>query len=1267
MIRSAKPTPRSARLGARLLSRLLIAGLAAAGSFALSSPVALAARGHVFGGSFGVRCTAAPCGNGELKGPNALAVNEASGDVYVVDTGNDRVQYFSSAGTYLGQFNGSGSLPGEGRAAGSGGLPSEVETGRFDEPEGIAVDNACHSREVETGHPMTAAECKTFDPSNGDVYLIDGSTFENTHKVIDKYTAAGEYVGQITAASVGAPEGFFVELIGVAVDPRGAVSVVETHRVGGSIAEPYIDNFTNDSANALIGSPHIYYGNGARSLEPGLAVDSSDDLYLRYGQAQNEEVVIERDSSPEPEHVFENENEVPIGGLEAVSGLAVEASTQDLYVDDTAAWFRFGPEDRQLETFPVPGADGAGIAADNASGRDYVVDPAAGEVDFWEYEPPNAPRVEAASLSEVTATSAAFQAEVNPRSEPGEAPTSYRFQYLTEAEYEANLEASREPFAGASQTAEGQLAPSFEIDAVSVHPQGLRPRIAYRFRVLAENSHDPGAPVAGEAIAFTTQGTAPFALLDGRAWEMVSPIEKEGGSILGLHQHPYGPIYQAAADGESVAYGSTVAFAGSVSSPPGDQYLATRSPLAWSTQPLNIPAEFEDFTALGDPPYEDFSTDLSRALVANANVPGVTPPAPLPGTEAVPGVGNYYLRDDATGAYEAILNAANSSEASLPLLFDGADPSLRHIIFSDGRQNLYEWSQGRFAPLNLLPGKTRPTPGPVGVGDGPAEDLGTWYVSDPRAVSADGSRVVWAYGHPSESGHSLYLRENVGQPQSALASGQCTEPEMACTVQIDASRGGLGVGGEGQFVAASADDSKIFFTDGQRLTADSTASGCSRSEPCGDLYLFEPEAAGGGPKLTDLTVDEPEAAQGGAEVAGLLGSSEDGSYVYFAADGVLTTAPNARGETAARGECDSPTKKESARCNLYLLHEGQITFIGSLSAADDGGSANFKGNAGPSDWKLLMSTRTVRVSSDGRSLLFMSRRSLTGYDNAAANGTNCGETELHTAEPLRCSELFLYSAPSTAAPAGRLACLSCNPTGERPLGPSGIPGGTWYLHEQGSYVSRVLTAEGTRVFFDSYDSLVPTDTNGSLDVYEWEAPGQGSCQESSEAFVPAAGGCLGLISSGTASGASEFIDASEGGRDVFFTTGASLVPEDPGSYDLYDARECTAASPCIPPSPPPVAACEGDACQTPPPAPNDLTPASRTLEAPGNLMPALETSSGKPKALTQAQKLAKALKACRKDGGKAKRKGCEKRAREKYAAGKKPKPRDKHTTKKRGR
>ena len=121
------------------------------------------------------------------------------------------------------------------------------------------------------------------------------------------------------------------------------------------------------------------------------------------------------------------------------------------------------------------------------------------------------------------------------------------------------------------------------------------------------------------------------------------------------------------------------------------------------------------------------------------------------------------------------------------------------------------------------------------------------------------------------------------------------------------------------------------------------------------------------------------------------------------------------------------------------------------------------------------------------------------------------------------------------------------------------------------------------------------------------------------------------------------------GANVFFTTVDALVPQDTDTeFDYYDARICTSADPCIKP-PPPAVSCRGDVCQgTPGAQPLFGAPASLTFSGAGNLSP---PALKKPvvKSLTNAQNLARALRACGKRP-KSQRKSCASKARKRYGA-----------------
>jgi hypothetical protein len=313
--------------------------------------------------------------------------------------------------------------------------------------------------------------------------------------------------------------------------------------------------------------------------------------------------------------------------------------------------------------------------------------------------------------------------------------------------------------------------------------------------------------------------------------------------------------------------------------------------------------------------------------------------------------------------------------------------------------------------------------------------------------------------------------------------------------------------------------------------------------------------------------------------------SEDGTMVYLVARGVLDAKANAEGEAALPGEP-----------NLYLWREGSgIRFIATLSPEDR------------PDWASQDSQQSAAASPSGRYLAFVSSRPLTGYDNRdAASGE-------------RDEEAFLYDAQ-----ADELLCASCDPSGARPRGLVGveetqIPVASDPNHLWGGRALAATLPEATRVtvsggpslytpryvhddgrlFFNAADSLLGADANGEWDVYEYEPVGTGSCTASAAGAATArtAGGCVSLISSGTAEAEAAFLDASEGGDDVFFYTPAQLsVLDEDHVTDIYDARVDGEPARLAP-----RAECQGEACQPPALTPELRTPASAAFRGPGNL------------------------------------------------------------------
>jgi hypothetical protein len=850
-----------------------------------------------------------------------------------------------------------------------------------------------------------------------------------------------------------------------------------------------------------------------------------------------------------------------------------------------------------------------------------------------------APEVSETYSTEVSATSATLHAEINPQG----SETYYQFEI-------APAGGAFAPIAEAGGS--GSLPEGSAGVPVEVHVQhGLAANTAYEFRVIVGNAAQSG--VDGEAASFLTEHAggelAPSGLPDGRRWEMVTPPEKQGALIQPISKFLEGKLsstagspVQAAASGDAIVDQASQPTEVEAPGNGGNQtvsVLSTRGVSGWSSQVIE-PPHAEATGSAGGNPYKLFSEDLAAGVLVPDGPfdPLLSPEA----SESTPFVRADYLNgeveehcqgscytplvtraDDTASPFEPFGEANANGECDGGICgpgFRAATPDLSHVLISsqapltaDSLGTLYEWSGGRLQSL------------PFELAGGGYEDEN---VSARRALSDNGNRVVL------ESGENLYLYEvpSGRALQLDLAESGCGACESGgvngATIRID--KEGVADPFFG-YMTASSDGARVFFLDDRKLTAVSPSGSW-------DLYEYDVEKPEGH-RLTDLTVD-PHAGEP-AEVETVLGSSEDGSYVYFIAGGRLT--PEAHNGSVY---CES-----GETCNLYVSHEGATRLIAEL---------------GPKDkyfWAVNLAsglqTQRARVSPDGRWLAFMSYEPLTGYDNRDAVSGG------------RDAEVYLYEAE-----AGRLTCASCDPTGARPTGVGGVAsyvpgsdGGNFVQYAGEKYQPRYLSDSG-RVFFDSLDALVPGDTDGVGDVYEYEPEGVPTggraCSRAStsatDVFEPArsvqmqgatvrsGAGCVALISAGTSSDESTFLDASESGGDVFFLTTSKLAPQDSDdAYDVYDAHECTAASPCVASvtAPPP---CSTEASCRPSPTPQPSlygAPPSATFSGPGNVAPAAGQESNPVKRVT-----AKTTK-CRRGLVKNRRGECVPKKKQKQKRGKK--------------
>jgi NHL repeat len=1302
--------------GARGLGgRWLVAIAAAVTALMLcsSSAQGFIQRGHVFDERFGKEQG--------LSQPSAVAVDESSGDVYVLDSANNRVMVYGPEHQFLEAWGYGvkkvGSKEFERCKAAEECQPGTpgFGKGQFHSPVAIAVDNDSGS------------------PSHGDVYVIANDS--PTKAVVDEFAGEGvaspgepgELIRRLitkkeTAGGIEGEDEEFSEdpAVGLAVNNSGTVLVER------EVEEERFALFLFGSGgrtNGLVGADEKYaelevpegFERGDRPVKPGFAVDANGDVYityepggLDYEERQGIEEEIKEHERPESErppgpcealpcYVAELEiagrgetaTAVPVieeFERENTTGVAVDLSSGaqssgDVYLDNATSAAAFTATGTLLQGMLIQrfGSDeppgeglqgGRGIAVDANTDEVFVPEAAAGRVAVYTPEAKGAPTVGNVRAAAVTSTSAELRGQVDAEG----LDTHYYFEYGTAS-------CADNPCADAPAEPGTDIGEAFDEQPASVSLEGLSPETTYHFRLIATNINEHGEEQTAESgeKTFTTSQALP----DNRGWELVSPANKDGVAVEGNSEE--GNVVRAAADGEAVTYVATAPLCGEPAgnrAPEPAQILSRREgDGGWSCQDIateNRVANGFHGDARGE--YQAFSPDLSLSLLEPEEQLGKpVEPRTLERT--------IYLRADAPiepGEDEkALYDKAVEAETNpgyLTVISDvateqllGATSDLNHAIVRASDGELYEWSSSGLQLVSLVPPKVNakgePEPEkeaqtPVNLGkfdiyEGPRQAISE-ACSPARAAKgcSEGDRVVF---YDVKEGN-LYMRELKGEGPEEL-------PE---TLQINTPNSGVSEVtqrlGRPLYQTANTEDTTVFFSDPQQLTVNALDLEHEEGEDTGtQLYAFE-SGKPQGERLTDVapTINGKESP---GVVGGVIGASEDGSYVYFVANGVLATN-EARGEHAEHGGCGVETPRAET-CNLYVSHyEGgqwNTTFIARLSNED-----------GP-DWGGTVANgyslfdMTSRVSPNGEYLAFMSDRPLTGYEN----------TDVHSGE--RDEEVFLYKASSE-----HVVCASCDPSGAPPDGvhdvqeagegggllvdrpetwssnstglfdnwlAANIPGWSGPGHREGFYQSRYLSNDG-RLFFNSSDALVPQDHNaGTMDVYEYEPGGVGSCStENTEE------GCVALISSGSSKQESAFMEASENGEDAFFLTSAKLSPLDTDTaFDVYDAVVCPQTGCVTPPVPEEGSSCNGEEECSPGQYPQSTfeAPATAALTGSGNIAVLGRKEEQKPKpetkkTPTRAQKLAAALRSCRTKfkakSKKPKREACERAARKKYGA-----------------
>ena len=722
-----------------------------------------------------------------------------------------------------------------------------------------------------------------------------------------------------------------------------------------------------------------------------------------------------------------------------------------------------------------------------------------------------------------------------------------------------------------------------------------------------------------------------LSLPDCRAYERVTPPAKNGAEFNG-------GVYLS--EPSRVAFESLATFGGAeFTNLLGTSYEIARTPEGWATHPLGAPATRFEGT--------DLTTPLYSLGAGDTNLLGLrTRGEPVDGE-------SLYLRQGSSiteigpeappSSLRGLPNQEISTNENLGYSnFQLATPDLSHIVFelfSPGEHN-YLWpfdqtGEGFLSSTYEYVGTGNTQPFLVGVSGGEGSNalisgcgtsLGSFGSQDIyNAISSDGSVVYFTpWGEdqigtcnsplPAPAHTELYARVDGENPSAHTIA--ISAPSAADCSACQTASPSLAT-----YQGASEDGSKAFFlTEGELLPGN----------PGKNLYEYDFN----GPDGSKVTAVSHLASGAEAGVLGVTRVSADGSHVYFVATAELTSEANSTGAQSKPGEP-----------NLYAYdtRTGAVKFVATLASGDS------------ELWKASNNERQAQTTPDGRYLIFTSVGDLTPDDTSSAR------------------QLFRYDATS-----GQLQRVSVGQNGFNDdgntnadpivLGPRNIFERHAFSYNGPS--SRLISNDGSTIFFESTNCLTPKALNHeelpnhaglfAENVYEWH------------------NGEISLISGGqdrTYIGTQRIeeqvssvrlIGTDASGEDVLFTTASPLVPGDTDEgQDIYDARVGGGFADLsnFP--------CEGDACQGPPAGPpNGASPTSATFAGPGNPSPppapTPKTAAPKPKTAAQirAQKLAKALKACRSKQNKHKRKLCEAQARKRYGP---PKPHARSKSRKGGK
>jgi hypothetical protein len=350
-----------------------------------------------------------------------------------------------------------------------------------------------------------------------------------------------------------------------------------------------------------------------------------------------------------------------------------------------------------------------------------------------------------------------------------------------------------------------------------------------------------------------------------------------------------------------------------------------------------------------------------------------------------------------------------------------------------------------------------------------------------NAINVAGGEVFFTQCAGAEertSSHQLFVRLDgqrtveVSRPLGACV-GQAA-PHVADEVPCQGAAGRPSA----NFVGASPDGSRVYFTTTAALAASDTDAG-------NDLYLAtigcpedRPECAPAEREVVGQTQVSHAPNGAPAEVLGVVRVAPDGSRVYYVATGDLLTASEQEG---LEHEGRPVPEKGAANLYEYDANTGVTLFVGALcSGRELSGSVEDASCPSPTgtDLELWRGNfgEAQTAGADGRYLLFATYAQLTGSDANAVSDIYRFDAETDELVRVSGGEGGFAADGNEGAHGSQIA--------------PGNHGGRVFL--QYELNNRAISEDGSRIVFSSADALSPAVSNGLRNAYEWHEGPPGS-------------------------------------------------------------------------------------------------------------------------------------------------------------------------------